>query len=192
MRNSGWMFAFYGLVIVESQRRFRLPQSLIYFSTTGGNALKRHGLASWAVWIGCFVAVVFFMATFRRGRPAPHEHSFSVTVGTGDFGKGHEGTLEFVLKEREVSAKAIWCSLTVSSPRYDRVLFLPPFKTTLTDSGGNVFHALTNTPVLGLKGSVESAFRMGFALNKKLALPAKLALSGYVDNLPVFAEFNVQ
>jgi hypothetical protein len=33
---------------------------------------------------------------------------------------------------------------------------------------------------------------MGFLFNKKLALPANLALSGYVDNLAVFAEFDVK
>jgi hypothetical protein len=72
-----------------------------------------------------------------------HEQSASVTIGTGDFGKGHEGTLVFVLESCEGRNKALTCSLTVASPGYDRVLFFPALRTRITDAHDRVFLAAT-------------------------------------------------
>jgi len=154
--------------------------------------VKRHRLARWAIWIGCFVAVVFFMATFHMGRPAPREQSFSVTVGTGDFGKGHEGTLKFVLKGCDVNEKAVWCKLAVSSPKNDRALFVPQSGMVMTDKGGNAFRSFTKTSETPLASGRESTLSMGFLLDRKLLPPAKITLSGYVDNLPIWTSFEVR
>jgi hypothetical protein len=125
-------------------------------------------------------------------QPTQREQSVSVTVGTGDFGKGHEGTLEFVLKSCAGRERAMTCSLAVASPSYDRVLFFPALKTTITDSDGNVFLALTNTPIIVLARGAARPFNMIFRLDKKPVIPGKMVVTGYVDNLLVFANFDVK
>jgi hypothetical protein len=133
------------------------------------------------------------------GRPSEHakhstqhEQSVSVTVGTGDFGKGREGTLEFVLKSCEGREKTMTCSVTAASPGYDRVLFIPALKTTVTDAHGKVFLAATNTPVIVLTAGAARPFRMIVRLDKNPVLPGKMILTGYVDNLLVLANFDVK
>jgi hypothetical protein len=187
------------LIATQSLRsRRQIPDIL---SPPEENALnrRRYRLSSWTVWIICFVAVVFYMARVPKDRVAghveqstQHEQTASVTIGTGDFGKGHEGTLAFVLKSCKGTDKAMTCSLTVASPGYDRVLFFPALKTTITDAHGNVFLAVTSTPVIVLSGGAARPFNMIFRLDKMPVLPGKMVLTGYVDNLLVFANFEVK
>jgi hypothetical protein len=86
------------------------------------------------------VLVAFYITRVPKERLAgyveqstQHKQSVSVSVGTGDFGKGHEGTLVFVLKSCERRDKSLTCRLTVASPGYDRVVSFPPLKTKITD-----------------------------------------------------------
>jgi hypothetical protein len=150
------------------------------------------------------VAVALYMASVPKGHVAEHaeqsnqheqsvhEQSASVTVGTGDFGKDHDGTLVFVLKFCEDKEKATTCSLTIASPGYDRVVFFPALKTTITDAHGNVFLARTNTPVITLTDGAARPFNMIFRLDKVPVLPGKMVVTGYLDNLLVFANFDVK
>jgi hypothetical protein len=81
---------------------------------------------------------------------------------------------------------------TVASPGYDRVIFFPALKTTITDGHGNVILALTSKPVIVLSGGAARHFNMIFRLDKLPVLPAHMVLTGYVDNLVVFANFDVK
>jgi hypothetical protein len=165
---------------------------------------RRHRLATYATWIICFVAVALYMASVPKGHVAEHaeqssqheqlvlEQSASVTVGTGDFGKGQEGTLVFFLKSCESRNKALTCSLTVASPGHDRVLFFPALRTRITDSHGNVFLAATSTPVIVLSDGAARPFNMIFRLDGRPLLPGKMVVTGYLDNLLVFANFDVK
>jgi hypothetical protein len=81
------------------------------------------------------VAVALYMARIPKygvagyvEQATQHDQSASVTIGTGDFGKRHEGTIVFVLKSCDARNKALTCRLTVASLGYDRVAVFPGIK----------------------------------------------------------------
>jgi hypothetical protein len=140
------------------------------------------GLRKWLVALAAvFAAVVglFSYACPRRG-----EQSFSVEVrATGPSGADAERrtSVEFTVKNCVIEPKSVWCSLSVLSKKYDRDLILNAYNSQLVDNDGDAFHSSGFYQSIHLERNVERQFKMEFAVNKDIALPARVIMNGSID-----------
>lgn len=153
----------------------------------------KHGwLTGWGTLIGGVAAVgMLVMAYLTYAHPKSAEQKFSITINNGndsDTGKSwwggkKESTMDFEVRRCSVGSKLVSCSLTVTSPRYDRRITISPWQTNLLDSDGDTFQMTSQTVNLSLERNEKLPFKLEFAVNKDVSHPLTVKMAGTIDGM---------
>jgi hypothetical protein len=103
------------------------------------------------------------------------------------FTRWHEAmklhSTEAVLAPTSLGSKLVACSLTVTSPRYDRRITISPWQTNLLDSDGDTFQMTSQTVNLSLERNEKLPFKLEFAVNKDVSHPLTVKMAGTIDGM---------
>jgi hypothetical protein len=155
---------------------------------------RRGSLTEWGTLIATAVIAVVGYLTYVHRNDQPGEQRFSVPVNTSasnDPTARKQGSLEFQVKKCGIEPKLVSCSLTVTSPRYDRRLTIN-FSTHLVDGDGDRFNMSGQYLSLPLDRDQTSTFKLAFAVNKDVVRPLAITLEGSIDQNTLNKQFQIQ
>ena len=101
-----------------------------------------------------------------------------------------DSVLNFQVRKCAIAAKLVSCSLTVTSPKYDRRVTLAGTK--LVDDDGDIYQASNSYQLLNLERDQSATFKLEFAVTKNISLPATVELNGLLDSERFSHNFKVK